>query len=268
MKNGIYGSIGHKEYHALDRVSNSYLDKLAIYPAKARIKTPDTAIFAFGRAFHVYVLEQKAFEKEVAVSPEINRRTNQGKEDYRLFVESNEGKTVITLDEFASIKGMKEKIMLHPLAAKLIVGGLSEQTVIWTDEETGIPCKARPDKIPTVDGVVVDLKKTRDASPHGFQHSLVQYRYPQQAGMYLDGIKCATGGVMTPDCFAFIAVEDKEPYRTEVYTLDAEFISWGLNEYKRLLLIEKECRDKNFYPHYQNAGAVELTKPSYLQTYD
>ncbi|MBW2645067.1 MAG: PD-(D/E)XK nuclease-like domain-containing protein, partial [Deltaproteobacteria bacterium] len=148
--------------------------KLSIYPAKARIKTPDTAIFAFGRAFHVYVLEPDTFEKAVAISPEINRRTNQGKEDYRMFVEQNKDKTVITADEFNTIKGMKEKILLHPLASKLIEGGLSEQTVIWTDEETGLPCKARPDKIPTVDGVVVDLKKTRDASPHGFQRSLIE----------------------------------------------------------------------------------------------
>ncbi|MBW2645068.1 MAG: hypothetical protein JRE23_02615 [Deltaproteobacteria bacterium] len=63
-------------------------------------------------------------------------------------------------------------------------------------------------------------------------------------------------------------MEDKPPYRTEVYTLDKDFLKWGYNEYKRLLLIEKECRDAGFYPHYQNAGAVELTKPNYLQSYD
>jgi len=63
-------------------------------------------------------------------------------------------------------------------------------------------------------------------------------------------------------------VEKKEPYRVEVYTLDVEFVDYGFKEFKRLLYLEKQCRDNNFWPHYVNAGAETLTRPAYLQTWE
>jgi len=268
MKPGIYDNIDHTEYHSMNRISNSYLDRLAIYPALAKLEVPDTPIFAFGRAFHVRLLEPNLFDLSVKVLPEINKRTKAGREEYAEFMATYKDYAVITKEELELIKGMEDGVRKHPLASRLVDNGLSEQTVLWTDKETGIECKSRPDKIPKFDGVVIDLKKTRDASPVGFKRAMVSFRYPQQAGMYLDGIAQATNGEQVPDCFAFVAVEDKKPYRTEVYTLNEDYMNWGLNEYKRLLLLEKECRDNNLWPHYQNAGAVEIEKPSYLQTYD
>ena len=86
MEDGIYSDISNKDYHALDRVSNSYLDKLAIYPAKAKVTTTDTEAMAIGRAFHVYILEPGLFPKEVVILPEINRRTKDGKAEYGLSI--------------------------------------------------------------------------------------------------------------------------------------------------------------------------------------
>ena len=268
MKNGIYSDISNRDYHSLDMVSNSYLNKLAIYPAKALIESGDTEAMAVGRAFHVYILEPELFDKEVVILPEINRRTNDGKAEYARFLTEHSLKTIISIGDMANIREMRLAIERHPLASKMIKDGISEQTVIWTDNETGLPCKARPDRIPDGKGVLVDLKKTRDASAHGFQSSVVKYRYAQQAAMYIDGIMHATEGKKMYDAFAFIAVEDKEPYRTEVYTLNLSFLAWGYAEYRQLLKLERECRDNNFWPHYQNPGAVELEKPSYLQEYE
>jgi hypothetical protein len=84
----------------------------------------------------------------------------------------------------------------------------------------------------------------------------------------MEGFAMAKNALFKDLVFAFIAVEKEPPYRVEVYTLDIDFVQYGWLEFHRLLQIEKECREKNFWPHYVNAGAEELTKPPYVQNWE
>jgi hypothetical protein len=123
-------------------------------------------------------------------------------------------------------------------------------------------CKGRPDRIPAGNkGVIVDLKKTADASALGFQRSVVTYAYDRQGGMWQEGMKHL--GVEI-DHFVLIAVEDFAPYRVEVYDLDDDFLKRGNDEFHRLMKLESECRKNGNYPNYTNAGANVLMKPAYL----
>lgn len=263
---GVYTDISHKQYHDLpiEIVSNSYLGRMDKTPAHTRVKQEDTPALIFGRATHVYILEgAEAFFKEFAVPPSCDKRTKEGKEIWGQFQVANLGKGLVTEDDFVKIIEMDYAVKRHPFAKELLAEGVSEQTVIWKDEETGILCKCRPDRTPDGNkGILVDLKTTRDAAEYAFGKSVLNYGYARQAAFYTEGISKATGQKF--DAFCFIAVESQPPYRCEVYVLAAEYLSWGWTQVHRLLRLETECRVNNLWPNFVNAGAQDLLKPAYL----
>jgi exodeoxyribonuclease VIII len=261
--NGLFENISHAEYHGMtDRISNSYLSRLNICPAAAKVPQKETGAMTFGRAFHSFILDGlAAFGRDVCILPELNRRANQGKADYEAFQKANTGKAIISQDDLTAIMAMDKSVKAHPLAKNLIGTGTNEVSVFWDDPFSGLPCKARPDKVPG-QNTLVDLKKTRGASAHSFQRSVIDYGYHRQAALYLDGMRKVTGE--NYDLFAFICVEDSEPYRTEVYTLSQDFIEYGRVEYQRLINIESHCRQKGAWPNFTSAQATEIELPKYI----
>lgn len=266
LEPGIYRNIPSHFYHnGVDAISNSYLSRLAKCPAAAKVPQEETAALLFGRACHSFVLEgEDAFFNEFAVAPKCDRRTKDGKAAFAEFETANVGKSVITTDDFAMIFAMGASVKAHPFAKQLLAEGVSEQTVIWEDEETGLMCKCRPDRTPSGNrGVLVDLKTTTDASERSFLNSVIKYGYCRQASHYIQGINAGIGRT-DYDAFAFIAVEKEAPFRCEVYILDDAFLEYGANERMRLLRLEKQCRKNNYWPAFTNAGAQDLYKPLWL----
>jgi len=261
---GIYYDIDHDAYHALTGyVSNSYLSRLNICPAAAKVPQEETAAMLIGSAFHSFVLDgPDEFSLRFAVAPECDRRTKAGKALFDDFQNANAGKQIIAADDFLNIRLMDEAVKSHPLAKNMIAVGRNEVSMFWEDSFSGLQCKARADKIVPEQRTIIDLKKTKDASPHGFQSSVVHYGYHRQAAFYLDGANKITGNGF--DAFAFIAVEEKEPYRVEVYTLKEPFIERGRVEYRMLMMQEIRCREANHWPNYTSAEVTELELPKYL----
>ena len=147
-----------------------------------------------------------------------------------------------------TIVGMRDSIMSHPIAAKLLAAGVSEVVNLWTDEVTGVECKMRTDWLPTYHNVIVDLKKCADASPRGFRSSCRRFRYDAQSAFYLDGAAATN----PKDAFIFIAVEDKFPFRCEVYSAPDEMIIEGRAKYRDDLELLAQCRATGVYPSYKS----------------
>ena len=272
---GIFTDITSNEYHRVltDVVSNSYLGRLSKCPAKAKVLDKETDSLMFGRALHAYVLDRDQWNREFFVIPEkLNMRTNAGKEAMADYEAQSAGKQLVHLEDAHIIMEMHDAVMSNPAAASMLAGAGKEVTVIWQDEETGIFCKTRPDILPDEStGVILDLKTTKNAAEHPFQTSIVTYGYDRQAAMALYGVSKATG--KKHDLFGFIALETEVPYRTELYVLDDQFIRRGYNEFKRLLRIEKHCREQNYWPNYaptnlldlHQVGAHTVLMPGYLK---
>jgi hypothetical protein len=264
MEDGLYPDIDHAKYHAMtDEVSNSYLSRLDKCPANAKIPLEDTPTLLIGRAFHSILLDGlETFKKDFAVLPDMDRRTKDGKLAYAQFCEENGGKQIISLDDYESIAAMYSAVATHPIASKLLLEGKSEMSVFWTDQRTGLPCKCRPDRIPDGDhGVILDLKSVRDADAHAFTRDIMRYGYARQAAFYIDGFNAVSDAKV--DAFVFICVEKVAPYRTEVYVLDDPFIEFGRQEYRWLLDVEKDCREKNEWVNYKHSEIHTLSMPGW-----
>lgn len=183
----------------------------------------------------------------------------------------NEGYTVLSVDTYEQLLGMRDAIMAHPAASALLKGeGVAEASVYWTDPATGELCRCRPDWWRT-DGVIVDLKSTEDASPEGFAKSLVNYRYHVQAPWYLGGTQAVWDShvhqfvnpvFQRPHAFAFIAVEKRAPYAVAVYVLDGESFEIGSRLMRADLDTLAQCRATGVWPGYGDT-LQQLGVPQY-----
>lgn len=165
------------------------------------------------------------------------------------WTEKNQGRTILTDEQFAQLSAMRDAVMDHPMARALLTSkpGVAEYSVYWNDPITGELCRCRPD-FWREDDVIVDLKTTDDASPEGFAKSIANWRYDVQDPYYRDGIKAATG--RTVKAFVFLAVEKKFPHAVGCYVLDPESVELGRAQYRADLDRFHECRVSEQWPGY------------------
>jgi exodeoxyribonuclease VIII len=168
----------------------------------------------------------------------------------------NNGNEALTQDQFNTIAKMAENTRKNPNFAEL--DGIIEGTCWWTDQETELPLKCRPD-ILTNKGIMVDLKSTSDARSWAFSKSIHEYMYHLSAAMYLDGVRA--NGIEANE-FHLIAVENKYPYAVAWYRLDAASLDKGYELYKKALWKIKEgLMDES--PAYYSDEIQDISLPSY-----
>jgi hypothetical protein len=197
---GIVDGISNDDYHNSPGISKSGLDMIRKSPAsylwqsKAPVDDSKTTALDFGTAFHCYLLENAEFDNRYAIEPIFNKRTNIGKEGAKEFEEAVKatGKQVVTDADLKKLQLMRGSVFAHPTAGSLMrLNGVSEQSVFWTDEETGASCRCRPDWLIEDKKIMVDLKTAADFSR--IQRAFEDYRYFVQDPFYRAGLKAVTG---------------------------------------------------------------------------
>jgi hypothetical protein len=246
-----------KQYHADQSIGHSGIIKLLKSPAHLREAldhpSPPTPAMAFGSAVHTHVLEPDRFSEEFAVAEKFDRRTKEGKEAAARFEQENQGKTLITSDDLATLTRVRAAVHAHEGAARLFKQGEAELSAFWTDPLTGISCRCRPDWFNGT--AVVDLKSCVDASSRGFSRAIANLGYDIQAAFYVDGMKAVTGTELP---FLFVAVEKEAPHAVALYRADPEIIEVGRKKYRAALQLLKWCQDSGSWPAYQPGGEIEL----------
>ncbi len=260
---GMYDNILNDDYHKVGGISKSGLDLISMCPAKYKaryfdgIKEEDKSVFVIGRATHTAVLEPDEFLSLYARKPEdIDRRTKKGKEMWQDFLMENQGKEILSIDNYDMIFGMASSVRQDPIAKQILSRGQAETSVFGTDPGTGLLVKVRPDWIH--DDIIVDLKTTRDASPDFFAREVYNRRYFVQAPMYLDVTREFIPKVNT---FLFICVEKTPPYLVAVYFLSEETMNIGRDEYRRCMAIYSECVRTGQWPGYGDNRITSVELP-------
>lgn len=128
--------------------------------------------------------------------------------------------------------------------------GESELSLFWTDKETGILLKCRPDFLPYDCQLVPDYKTADSVNPQTFYSAFIKYGYHIQAAMYRDGIKAVTG--IDVDSFFFIPQEKEPPYITQVYFPDMNLVNYGEKAMRKGINTYIECNEKGFWDTYSD----------------
>lgn len=256
----ICADMTNEDYHAHPAISRSGVVELlkSPYHYYMRYLSPDkqkkesTKAMEIGNAFHTMVLEHEKFDSECVVKPEPVFLKDVGREAYDAYKQLLEdieksGKIVLSQDEFQMLQNMLGSINAHPDASRLITGGVHESSLFWTDEHTGIECKARPDI--WHDEIVTDLKTITSADPHTFQRAIVDGGYHIQAAMIREAIRQNTGDDVKT--FSYLVCEKTFPYCVAVYVLDELTLEHGHCEFKNALLKLASCKKSDTWPSYE-----------------
>lgn len=255
MTTTIIENMPNAEYHASSAISKSGLDKIDKSPAHYFYAVQEkTKAMVIGSAFHDLVLLPSVFNECYAVKPDgLSLATEEGK----AWKAENEGKEILSQEEFNQINAMKESVLAHHSASKLLESGKPETSIFWRDE-MGVDCRCRPDFINS-NNIIVDLKTTTDASPEGFAQSVAKFRYHVQDAYYSHGFFHAFG--IRPRGFVFIAVEKEPPYAVGVYTLNDEAKIEGEFRFKENLQTYKDALEQGVWNAFSpQIETLELPK--------
>lgn len=224
--------------------------------AVEHIEDPTPALL-FGTAAHKYILETDEFWNSYILAPEVDRRTKAGKEAWAKYTDDlNETrKSGITIADYLIIEEMDQAVKANLIAAELLKTGEHEIPIFWTDAQTGLACKCRPDCLTTYNGekYIVDYKTTQSCEAGAFERSCRYYGYQLQAAMYTEGVFNTSMNVCK---FAFVAQEKKPPYAVRVYFCDSGFIDEGMELYRQLIDRVAECEKTGLWPGYDEGVLI------------
>lgn len=253
-------AVPYDEYNAdTTAVRKTWLDLINQTPAHLASAlanpVPPTPALAFGQLVHVAILEPDELLKRYFVMPKLDRRFKEQKLRYEELVKENAGKIETNEDDLRAAMAMRDSVYRHKGARMALnADGDFEQSIFWTNTETGELCKARYDKIAPRRSVpfAADVKTTMDASPEAFAKSIVNFRYDVQGAHYIEPIDVR---------FVYIAVEKEPPYAVACYAASDEIIARGKRHRAPNLRLYAECKAKNEWPAYSQAiQRIELPR--------
>lgn len=227
----------------------------------------ESAAFTLGRAAHHLFLGEDDFSLQFIERPaKIAGLAWQGNRlECKAFLkqQADAGRTVLKPDDITSIKGMARSLADEPLAIDLLQGEI-EQTLIAKDPETGIWLKARPDVIPTSDGMFADLKTTESVLDYDLKTTLRKYRYHMQGALIWE--VCELLGLPF-DGFALIFIEKKFPFCTRIIELTDDDLGRGRLQNRAMIRRMKKCLDEKVWPGPGKADAESFAMPKAEQEF-
>lgn len=242
------------EYHRHKSLSSSGARKLLPPSCPALFRweqdhPPESIPYDFGRAAHKLVLGD--LDGEVAVIDADDRRTKAYKQ---ADAEARaRGATPILRKQWDEIVAMAEKIRGHKLAMRLLDpdSGQPEQSIFWTDTDTGVERRARIDWLRYQRRgrlLIVDYKTAVSAAKADFARAASNFGYHQQVAWYRDAVRAA--GLDDDPGFVFVVQEKTPPYLVNVIELGAASVDVGAGLNREALNVYAECVAADRWPSY------------------
>ncbi len=252
---GLHPNVTAADYHKreLGIVSKSALDRVHRSPAHykawvdGRLPDDDSPALAFGRAFHMALLEPERFSSTYTTLPRFDMRTKAGKEGRAAWDAEHADAEPLKFDDMLTITRMVESVQAHPLARQMVREGKPELTLSWKDQWTGLSCKSRLDFYVEGLAMIVDAKSTEDARWESFRRDVAKYGYHRQDALYRSA---ALALDLPVQHFVLLAVEKAEPYAVATFTLDADAIGKGYSSVRADMDTLAECVKSGRFPGY------------------
>lgn len=282
IKPGIYYDMSNADYHGdPDSLSSSGAKLLAreggakLFHYQQTHPAQPTPAMEFGTAAHAWILEGKEpiifepgikFEgldgKEYTLTK--GRDTKAGRAFTELQAQEYPGVPIVSQADYEHLAGMREAVLNHSEAARLLaLPGRSEVSIFW-ERENGVTLKCRPDYLPDEEDPelgfrpIIDLKTTTDATRDGFRRSAIKFGYHQSAAWYMEGL--AKAGIDSDARMVFIAVEKTPPYLVGIYDLDLKALLVGNELNRQAIETYETCRALDIWqgiPEHSRSLAIK-----------
>ncbi len=261
--------VSNDDYHAGPALSSTDIKKIHKDPAKwkcdkmAGIKLSSPAL-EFGSLYHASALEYPEFDNRYAITQLARKGSKAWEKEETAALEA--GKILVKQADIDLVNAMLTRITgaagIKAHSKRGLLLGQIETSFYWTDMETGLLLKTRPDVL-TESGHAVDLKTTRCGdneklrkTPQEVQEELSRdillFGYHVSAAMQLEGVREATkqGGcekevVAVPKDYVLFFQNKVAPFNVYVRLLDQSSLDLGANVLQTTLRIYKEIEDNN-----------------------
>lgn len=264
----------NEEYHKIDAISKSRLTEADItmekyydtFLAPDKEEPTTTPQLTFGNALHCAILEPDRFEAEYLVVEKCDKRTTKGKEDFAAYEEicASENKQMI-LDEDAIVcHRVRQRLAAHPVVGPLLNStSMKETSLFWTDPETGLKCKCRPDVLNLGHGLILDTKSARDIQVHMIESENWNRRHLFSPPHYAAGVENVTGEVIK--AYIFIAFEKTRPFDVQPFVLPDLELQAGAESVRQLMRKIAECKITGKWPG-RSPDIIPIGIPRYALT--
>lgn len=220
---GCVENLGNSEYHALKSYWSSsdlkYMAKTSpmhfqykYFGAGKNEQVRITEDMTLGSLVHCLLLTPHEFEKEFFLIPELNLRTNAGKEMKEKLLAENVGKMPITEELLEKAKAMVDSAMSHPKVKQLVEPVKKELAFFWTCPFSNLNFRAKLDGASSKH--FIEVKTTSDAGPDYFSKHLFDMHWDLSLVHYREGVKQVMG--VEPPAY-FIVIEREPPFTVQPY---------------------------------------------------
>jgi hypothetical protein len=237
-------------YRQAPGLNYSLLKTIDVSPkafAHARNNPPESkGVLIDGHRIHVSTLEPAVWRRTVKVMPEGMRRGNS--KAYKEFCAEYEGKEIVTEAEFQKYLGIRESILAHPEARRLLTsrGTEKERAVFW--KYRGLAMKSKIDwrnRRAVRRPHMGDLKSAVSINRHKFFAQATELHYPAQAWFYQSAEAYETGERLP---WYWIAAEKKAPYDVAVFSACDAVLSYGKSLIDRWIDELLAAQDSGHWP--------------------
>ena len=236
-------------------------------PNRDEADDEESQAFLLGRAAHHLFLGEDDFSLQFIERPAkiagLDWHGNRTECKVFLKQQATAGRTVLTPNDVKVIRGMARSLAEEPLAVDLLQGAV-EQTLIAKDPETGIWLRARPDVIPSSDGMFADLKTTPSVLDIDLKRTLRDYGYHQQGAVIWQ--VCELLGLPF-EGFVLIFIEKKSPFCTRIVELTDDDLGRGRLQNIAMMRRLKKCIDSGAWPGPGKSDAEFFSMPASEQEF-
>lgn len=245
-----------EQYQALRGVNWStlrHMDTSALaYRENLLNPPPSTAVMDLGSAMHAAILEPEEFHARYAIFD--GRRGTKAHQEWQ---DENPGVTDLKPDEWDQVMGAAEAVHSRrqgKLARRILRHARTEVTLQWTDPDTHVRCKARPDIIgPTI---LADVKTTGSVDPRRFGRLAADMVYHGKMAFAAMGLREIGHPV---ERVTILAVEQKPPHDVGVFDICQGDLERSEQHVANLLSQLKTCRRRRIWPgRCENTQVLDL----------
>jgi PDDEXK-like uncharacterized protein DUF3799 len=175
------------------------------------------------------------------------------------------GKLPIIAHKFDAFVKTAEVLRDRCAQAGYPLTGESEVAIEWTEPGANGPvlCRCRMDHVFMSDGVILDIKKVRNAHPRKVAATFVDYGYDLQAHVYPRALQALRPELTGRVKFKFLFMELTPPYCVVPADLDGAFREIGTLRWQTAVRLWERCLATGHWPSYAD-GSITLEAPVYV----
>lgn len=159
------------------------------------------------------------------------------------------GRSLLSEAQVDTIMHMAENLRRCPEAVMALTGGMTEVSMIWQDEITGVWLKSRPDVIPDNGFDFADLKTFSPRSKsiqRAVHQAITDHGYAMQMALGIMGAE-AVFGTTAQECVLIMA-QTTRPYTVTPVRLDEDAIYWGRVMVRKGIDLFARCLKEQHWP--------------------